>query len=277
MFKPLILSLISWLALAACGPAPTEPSAPIKAETATQPTASTDAGIQAAANSHNSANSLDWAGVYKGVVPCADCEGIETLLRLNMDNSYQLSTVYLGKDATPFKQAGSFEWDAKGSVIRLLNQKDGPALYKVVENQLIQLDMQGQLITGDLAENYKLSKQASVAGHQLTGVRWKLTELMGQAIPATEPDTTPYLQFGDDGRVSGFAGCNQFTGAYQVEDLRLTFKPMATTQKACLSDSVEQQFLSTIQGIDNYSLNDSGLAFYKARTAALLRFTAVQP
>ena len=277
MSKPLILSLISWLALSACGPAPTEPSAPIKAETATQPTASTDAGIQAAANSHNSANALDWAGVYKGVVPCADCEGIDTLLRLNMDNSYQLSTVYLGKDATPFKQAGSFEWDAKGSVIRLLNQKDGPALYKVVENQLIQLDMQGQLITGALAENYKLNKQASVAEHQLTGVRWKLTELMGQAIPATEPDTTPYLQFGDDGRVSGFAGCNQFTGAYQVENLRLTFKPMATTQKACLSDSVEQQFLSTIQGIDNYSLNDSGLAFYKARTAALLRFTAVQP
>jgi heat shock protein HslJ len=277
MSKPLILSLISWLVLSACGPAPTEPSAPIKAETVTQPTASTDAGIQAAANSHNSANSLDWAGVYKGVVPCADCEGIDTLLRLNMDNSYQLSTIYLGKDATPFEQAGSFEWDAKGSVIRLLSQKDGPALYKVVENQLIQLDMQGQLITGDLAENYKLNKQASVAEHQLTGVRWKLTELMGQAIPATEPDTTPYLQFGDDGRVSGFAGCNQFTGAYQAEGLRLTFKPMATTQKACLSDSVEQQFLSTIQGIDNYSLNDSGLAFYKARTAALLRFTAVQP
>ena len=277
MPKPLILSLISWLVLSACGPAPTEPSAPITSETVTQPTASRDAGDQAAANSHNSANSLDWAGVYKGVVPCADCEGIDTLLTLNMDNSYQLSTIYLGKDATPLKQAGSFEWDATGSVIRLLNQKDGPALYKVVENQLIQLDMQGQLITGDLAENYKLNKQASIAEHQLTGVRWQLTELMGQALPATEPDITPYLQFGDDGRVSGFAGCNQFTGAYQAEGLRLTFKPMATTRKACPDDAVEQQFLTTLQGVDNYSLNQSGLAFYKARTAAVLRFTAVQP
>ncbi len=70
-----------------------------------------------------------------------------------MDNSYQLSTTYLGKDATPFKQQGSFEWDAKGSVIRLLNQKTGPHCNKVVENQLIQLDMEGQLITGDLADN----------------------------------------------------------------------------------------------------------------------------
>ncbi len=277
MSKPLILSLTAWLVLAACGPAPTEPSAQEKPSIPTQHAAPADAKLAAVADGHNSANSLDWAGVYKGVLPCADCEGIETSLTLKMDNSYQLSTTYLGKDATPFKQQGSFQWDAKGSVIRLLNQKDGPALYKVVENQLIQLDMEGQLITGDLADNYKLNKQASVAELKLTGVRWRLTELMGQAVTATEPDMTPYLQFGEDGRVSGFAGCNQFTGAYEAEGLRLSFKPMATTQKACLNASVEAQFIATIQGIDNYSLNESGLAFYKARTAALLRFTAVQP
>lgn len=263
MSKPMVLCLTAWLVLAACEPAPTEPQAPAK--TVTTPV-----------NNHNSANSLDWAGVYQGVVPCADCEGIRTKLTLNMDNSYQLSSIYLGKDATPFKQQGHFEWDAKGSVIRLLDQKDGPALYKVGENQLIQLDMQGQLISGDLAKHYKLKKQDEGAA-RLTGVRWKLTELMGQAIPATEPDMTPYLQFGEDGRVSGFAGCNQFTAAYETEGLRLTFKPMATTEKACLNGATEQQFLTTIQGIDNYSLNESGLAFYKARTAALLRFTAVQP
>lgn len=273
MFKPLILSLTVSLVLAACGPAPTEPSAPEKPSTPTQ----TAAPAATAVTPDNSANSLDWAGEYKGVVPCADCEGIETTLTLNMDNSYQLSTTYLGKDATPFKQQGSFKWDLKGSVIRLMNQKDGPALYKVGENQLFQLDMEGQLITGDLADNYKLTKQTTVAEHKLTGVRWKLTELMGQEVATTEPDLTPYLQFGEDGRVSGFAGCNQFTGAYEIEGLRLTFKPMATTEKACLNASIEQQFLTTIQGIDNYSLNDADLALYKARTAALLRFTAVQP
>ena len=277
MSKPLILSLTAWLVLAACGPTPTEPSAPEKPSTLTQHSAPADAKLAAVADGHNSANSLDWAGVYKGVLPCANCEGIETSLTLKMDNSYQLSTTYLGKDAMPFKQQGSFEWDTKGSMIRLLNQKDGPALYKVGENQLLQLDMEGQLITGDLADNYKLNKQPPVAELKLTGVRWRLTELMGQAVPATEPDLTPYLQFGEDGRVSGFAGCNQFTGAYETEGLRLSFKPMATTEKACLNASVEQQFLTTIQGIDNYSLNESGLAFYKARTAALLRFTAVQP
>ena len=276
MTKPLIVSLTAWLVLAACGPAPTEPSAPIQPATPKQAAAPTETAATPD-SSHNSANALDWAGEYKGVVPCADCEGIETSLTLNMDNSYKLSTTYLGKDATPFKQHGSFEWDAKGSVIRLLDQRDGPALYKVVENQLIQLDMEGQLISGDSADNYKLNKQTSVAELKLTGVRWRLTELMGQAVTATEPDMTPYLQFGEDGRVSGFAGCNQFTGAYEAEGLRLSFKPIATAEKACLNTSIEQQFLTTIQGIDNYSLNDSRLAFYKARTAALLRFIAVEP
>lgn len=267
MSKPLILCLTAWLVLAACGPAPTEqpattPAEPAKAETLV--------------DQHNSQNSLDWAGTYRGVVPCADCEGIDTLLTLNMDNSYLLSTTYLGKEGDAIQQQGTFEWDAKGSAIQLLNQKEGPALYKVGENQLFQLDMAGQVITGDLAENYKLNKQAQQAQVQLTEVRWKLTELMGQPVPATEPDMTPYLEFTADNRVSGFAGCNQFTGAYETEGLRLQFKPMATTQKACLNGSVEDQFLSTIQGIDNYSLSDSGLAFYKARTAALARFTAVQ-
>ena len=30
------------------------------------------------ATGDNSMTALDWAGTYKGTVPCADCEGIET-------------------------------------------------------------------------------------------------------------------------------------------------------------------------------------------------------
>lgn len=268
MTKALLGGLAALLVLTACEPNSSPSAAPAQQQASTA-TAAPD-------NSANSANSLDWAGKYQGVMPCADCEGIATSLTLNPDLSYQLTTTYLGKDATAFKQQGQFEWDAKGAVIRLLNQNDGPALYQVGENQLFQLDMQGQRITGELAEQYQLKKQ-NQAEPALTGVRWKLTELEGQAVITTEPDMTPYLQFDEDGRVSGFTGCNQLSAAYEIKGLRLTFKPMATTQKACLNASVEQQFLATLQGVDNYSLHQQELAFYKARTAALLRFTAVQP
>ena len=33
---------------------------------------------------HNAKNSLDYIGLYQGVVPCADCDGIETLLSLEV-------------------------------------------------------------------------------------------------------------------------------------------------------------------------------------------------
>src|SRR5262249_20486174 len=44
------------------------------------------------ADIHNSRNSLDWAGTYEGVLPCADCLGTKTRLTLNHDDSYRLVT-----------------------------------------------------------------------------------------------------------------------------------------------------------------------------------------
>ena len=35
----------------------------------------------------SSATSLDWEGVYRGVVPCADCEGIVTTITLRRDGT----------------------------------------------------------------------------------------------------------------------------------------------------------------------------------------------
>ncbi len=42
------------------------------------------------ADMHTSQNSLDWAGVYEGVLPCADCPGIQTRLTLSRDETYEL-------------------------------------------------------------------------------------------------------------------------------------------------------------------------------------------
>ena len=37
---------------------------------------------------------FDKAGVYYGVLPCADCSGIETTLELMGDQTYKLTQVY---------------------------------------------------------------------------------------------------------------------------------------------------------------------------------------
>ena len=109
--------------------------------------------------SDNSQNSLDWQGTYKGVTPCADCEGIETEITLNDDLTYVIKTKYLGKgDGKVFEEKGSFTWDKSGSTIILNDLKGSPNQYKVGENRLIQLDTKGKVITGALAEKYVLTK-----------------------------------------------------------------------------------------------------------------------
>lgn len=110
-------------------------------------------------DSHNSENSLDWAGVYEGTTPCADCEGIKTVLELRDDKTYTLSQTYLGKmeGENEFVQTGNFVWDESGSKVLLKSESD-TLQYKVGENQLWMLDSSGNMVEGDLAEFYILKK-----------------------------------------------------------------------------------------------------------------------
>lgn len=110
------------------------------------------------ADNHNAQNSLDWFGTYKGKLPCADCEGIETIIEL-LENAKWTKTVhYLGKnnDNTFFSE-GVFEWNESGNTITLLNEPK-PNQYFVGENYLIHLDVNGNKITGKLESKYLLKK-----------------------------------------------------------------------------------------------------------------------
>jgi uncharacterized lipoprotein NlpE involved in copper resistance len=108
----------------------------------------------------NSQNSLDWEGTYSGVVPCADCSGIETKISLALDNTYRISWKYLEKSDEVYVKEGTFVWDSTGSIITLNNMETEafPTMYKVCENYLLQLDLDGNVITGTLADNYRLNK-----------------------------------------------------------------------------------------------------------------------
>jgi uncharacterized lipoprotein NlpE involved in copper resistance len=144
------LCCIALLALftTACSEAPKEETAVDTAQVQTEAAKTVPVG-------DTSQNSLDWAGSYEGVLPCASCEGIQTLITLQSDNNFVQETVYLGKDEKILKLMGKAAWDEKGQKITL---EDGTQ-YLVGENQLIMLDTEGQRITGDLAANYVLKKK----------------------------------------------------------------------------------------------------------------------
>lgn len=107
---------------------------------------------------HNSQNSLDWAGTYSGVVPCADCPGIEMELSLEYDNTYTLHTAYMERD-TEFDYKGSFEWDDSGSTIYFVTEDDSKYIFKVQEASVRILDQEGNIITGELEDAYVLKQK----------------------------------------------------------------------------------------------------------------------
>lgn len=106
---------------------------------------------------HNSANSLDWAGTYSGVTPCADCPGMKTEIVLKSDNTYSLQEQYLEKEKTPRTFKGKFYWDEKGSVITLDAEGDHHK-FKVMENRLKMLDKFGDDKQGGKPEDFILPK-----------------------------------------------------------------------------------------------------------------------
>lgn len=113
------------------------------------------------ADSHTSQISVDWQGVYEGVLPCADCEGIETTLELKDDETYVLTSTYLGKSDqnNTFTYEGDFTWSDDGSTITLENDDPTKRRFKVGENILFFLDQDGEVVTGELAEYYELKKK----------------------------------------------------------------------------------------------------------------------
>jgi len=104
-------------------------------------------------------HSLDWPGIYNGFTPCADCNGIKTSLALNKNNTYILITQYVGKSPRDFVEKGKFTWGDKSNTIVLTPRNSSATKqYLVGENELIQLDSNGERISGDEASRYILRR-----------------------------------------------------------------------------------------------------------------------
>ncbi|ERJ58235.1 copper resistance protein NlpE [Sphingobacterium paucimobilis] len=92
-------------------------------------------------------------GAYTGNLPCVDCDAISTLLELHRDHSYTLTYQYDGKSNERFVKEGKWEIDKNKLILDGVDYK-----YKIESELLVQLDLSGNEITGDLAESYQLAK-----------------------------------------------------------------------------------------------------------------------
>ncbi|WP_136480404.1 copper resistance protein NlpE N-terminal domain-containing protein [Cognatitamlana onchidii] len=227
------------------------------------------------AGAHNSKVSLDWEGVYKGVIPCADCEGIKTSITLLADNKFERSIDYLGKTAGFFSDKGSFVWDESGSVITI-GEGDRGQKYKVGENQLFHLDKAGNLIKGDLAEMYRLMKNFSDSN--LENKKWQLIELMGQEVKFSKDKKPAFVIFdSNNARMSGNNSCNLFSGGYTLKpNGRIEIGQMMNTLMACDNMERATQFMEVLQKADNYTVVNGVLHLNKVRMAPLAKLKVME-
>ncbi|HMW94380.1 MAG TPA: copper resistance protein NlpE N-terminal domain-containing protein [Chitinophagales bacterium] len=222
---------------------------------------------------HTAQNSLDWQGTYSGVLPCADCEGIETELKLNNDQTYSLTNKYLdGKNSSTDTLTGTFIW--KGNNVELERKiKDiRPDVFKVEENQVKQLDLEGKEVTGELANAYILKKNGN---SEVEDKKWKLVELNGKPVSGTA-DTHYIIFHSKEGRLEAKAGCNMMSYEYSIKNqLQVRFTPGITTLMAC-QETTEDKLKAVLDKADNISVGPDVLTLNKARMAPLARFELVK-
>jgi heat shock protein HslJ len=217
-------------------------------------------------------NSSDWEGTYTGLLPCAECEGIQVQITLLSGNTYKMCYQYQGKEPLEETYEGTFQSEGDLIILGNLDKSAFPVYYKIGENRITQLDTKGDEITSELAENYVLVKLDT----NLTDKHWKLTEIKGN--PVTEKDGTKpaYITFSSkDARVSGNSGCNSFSGTYRLKyGNKLVFSSMVSTRAMCSDMNIENKLNEVFRTVDTYTINGNILSLNGTATTPLARFIA---
>lgn len=222
--------------------------------------------------SHQAENTLDYDGIYRGVLPCADCEGIKTTIYINRDNTFKIVENYLGKSENAIETSGTYSWTKMGNSIILKSPDSSEKRsYFVGENTLTQLDQSGKKIEGNLAPTYILSKD----NYALLNKKWRPIELLGQPVILDGTlKTEPTLTFDDkENRYIGITGCNNISGEFEILPFnKLKLSPGMSTMMACEKMEIEQKLGEVLRQADGFIINADELILIKGKMAPLARF-----
>jgi hypothetical protein len=234
------LLALSAVALAGCQPETTTGAAAPSFEPAPAP----------AIDMHTSRNSLDWAGTYEGLLPCADCAGIHTQLTLARDDSFELVSRRLVRGETPSSERGQLEWSPEGNII-VLGVARGEQRFAVGEGRILLLDAGQTQPAWNRSEAILQQLPATGLGDARQGLgeiledhRWLLVRAAGasnERLGALFPDPAQSFVFEFAGsRLHAQGGCNGFRGAFVInaEEL-LEVTGGMSTMMACAAPLME--------------------------------------
>ena len=109
----------------------------------------------------------------------------------------------------------------------------------------------GQLRLFDAEQTLLMTFDA--ASTAVAGTSWVATGYNNgrEAVVSVMADTELTAAFGEDGEVSGSAGCNSFFGGYTAADGAIEIGPLASTRKLCAEDGVMEQEAAYLTALEN--------------------------
>lgn len=130
------------------------------------------------------------------------------------------------------------------------------------------------VLAGCVSSSVTDRPDSDVVAMPLTNTYWQLVSIGTEPVAATDSEQKAHILFLDDGRVSGFSGCNQYMGDYQVTGENLLFDSMSSTRRACPDNMTEQLLFAALaktvgvnlEGIELRLLGETGeeLAVFEA-------------
>ncbi len=99
---------------------------------------------------------------------------------------------------------------------------------------------------------------------------WALEFINGEEFIEGEQDIHPIIEiYLVEERVHGNAGCNTINGKVIVNENKIAFSEIITTEMACPGD-IEQRFLTALQNVDNYKIEKLRLYLYEGEEERLV-------
>jgi heat shock protein HslJ len=100
----------------------------------------------------------------------------------------------------------------------------------------------------------------------------------GVDVPEDAADVQPSATFEDE-NVSGWTGCNSYTGGFEMNGSSLVISQIASTRMACPSpaDGIEQEYLAALARVAGWSIEDDEVVLVDADESELLRYERATP
>jgi heat shock protein HslJ len=138
------------------------------------------------------------------------------------------------------------------------------ATYEIVDGQLLIIDAEGETVL----------TYAPIEAIELTGITWSAVNVNNgrQAVTTLVADTAITAVFGEDGSLTGSAGCNNYMTTYTLDGKNITIQPPASTRKMCPGEGIMEQeaaYLSLLPTVATYNIQGQQLELRTADGALI--------